>query len=139
MLAARRANKHQDAVVENLQHAACLVVTILTVDIVLLELVCAVGIDSEHGLDARAVGCRQCARVCAGKDRRGGAVVSATLVESVFASLCAVFLPLQDTIIAAAKTATYIRFFFIPFIDLFVNCFLYRIHSNANGRNTVGY
>ena len=138
MLAARRTNKHQDAVVENLQHAACLVVAILTVDVVLLELVCAVGIDREYGLDARAVGCRQCALVCAGNGSEVE-VVSATLVESVFASLCAVFLPLQDTIIAAAKTATYIRFLFIPFIDLFVNCFLYRIHSNANGRNAVGY
>lgn len=66
VLAARWANKHQYAVVENLQHAACLVVTILAVDIVLLELICAIGVDSEHGLDARAVGSRQCALVCAG-------------------------------------------------------------------------
>ena len=62
-----------------------------------------------------------------------------TAVSGFRMLLCAVFLPLQDTIIAAAKTATYIRFLFIPFIDLFVNCFPLSYPFQCNGRNVVGY
>lgn len=52
----------------------------------------------------------------AARSTLSAAVVSVTLVESVFVSFYAVFLPLQDTINAAAKSAAYIRFLFISFL-----------------------
>ena len=95
LLATRRAFEHQYLAVEHAQHAAGLVVAVLALQVVLRQLVGAVGMDGEHGLDARAVGGREGALIGTGDGGRLmlsiEAVSWATLVVSLSAVLGAVF------------------------------------------------
>ena len=134
LLATRRSFEHQYLAVEHAQYAAGLVVTVLAPQVVLRQLVGAVGMDGEHGLDARAVGGREGALIGAGDEVRSmlsiEAVSWATLVVSLSAVLGAVFWSVQEDISAMAASPQIIQFFFILLV-LITNFFVYGAASSA--------